>query len=201
MIDLEKRYARVEDGEIKEPYVLGLHIKNRGHEVLLYSEVIYKEKPAINQFQYLEERLTVVGRTVVASYVPVNKTGDQILAELHQAARNPDEPFDPLKQPDILLSDVDPVIVAKVLEHVKKMSSDRLDRFAQERDYDNIVSLATYAASTVSKFQLEGQRGVDLRDATFAALYTYLTEMTEGTAFVPKSLHEVESRLPVLIWE
>lgn len=201
MIDLEKRYARVEDGEIKEPYVLGLHIKNRGHEVLLYSEVIYKEKPAINQFQYLEERLTVVGRTVVASYVPVDKTGDQILAELHQAARNPDEPFDPFKQPDILLSDVDPVIVAKVLEHVKKMSSDRLDRFAQERDYDSIVSLATYATSTVSKFQLEGKRAVDLRDATFAALYTYLTELTKGTAFVPKSLHEVESRLPALTWE
>ncbi len=63
-----KRYARVEDGEIKESYVSFIHIQNRRHDTALYHEVVHGEKPAINQFQYLTEVLTVKGRQVFASY-------------------------------------------------------------------------------------------------------------------------------------
>ena len=201
MIDLQKRYARVEDGEIKEPFVLGLHIKNRGHEPLLYSEVLFDPVPAVTQFQNAVEVLTVVGRTVVASYKVVDKDGNQILSELHDSKRDPEAPFDPMAQVDILITEVDPVITARVLELVKKMAGEKLDAFAKTREYDSIVSLATYATSAIPKFREEGQRGVDVRDATFAATYGYLEEMMQGTAFVPKNMYEVESKLPALTWE
>jgi len=39
-----------------------------------------------------------------------------------------------------------------------------LDAFAQTRNYDGILSAATYATSTVPKFQVEGQYAVEARD-------------------------------------
>jgi hypothetical protein len=44
----------------------------------------------------------------------------------------------------------------------------RLDKFAQTRGFDNILAAATYAASAVEQFALEGQRAAELRDATWA---------------------------------
>ena len=130
-----------------------------------------------------------------------DKDGNQILSELHDSKRDPEAPFDPMAQVDILITEVDPVITARVLELVKKMVGEKLDAFAKTREYDSIVSLATYATSAIPKFKEEGQRGVDVRDATFVAMYGYLEEMMQGTAFVPKSMYEVESKLPALTWE
>jgi hypothetical protein len=75
----------------------------------------------------------------------------------------------------------------------------RLDTFAQTRNYDNILSATTYATSTNVKFQAEGQRCVELRDNTWAALYSILEEVEAGTLAV-SSFDDIESSLPVLSW-
>lgn len=208
-IDLNKRYARVDHGEIKESYVSGLHIKNRGHSPALYYEVIEQPKPSINKFQNHKEALTVNegSRQVVASYVAVDKDVDEVLRELHESRmeKNDEAVFDSgdmfANWPDIILSTVDQDIVDYVLNKVKAYSATRLDSFARTREYDGIISLCTYATSTVEKFRVEGQRGVDLRDQSYAALYQYLEAMLTGAEPVPKSLSDVEAKLPVLTWQ
>ena len=89
-------------------------------------------------------------------------------------------------------------------EQVKREITDatqtRLDTFAKTRNYDGILSAATYATSTVPKFQQEGQDAVNLRDATWARLYQVMAEVEAGTRPVPESFADVEPLLPALEW-
>jgi len=76
----------------------------------------------------------------------------------------------------------------------------RLDNFAKTRNYAGILSLCSYATSTNTKFQAEGQYGVVSRDNTWAALYAILAAVEAGTRPVPSGYAEIESELPVLAW-
>lgn len=76
----------------------------------------------------------------------------------------------------------------------------RLDEFAQAKGYDSILSACTYAGSAIPKFAAEGQCAATIRDGTWAALYTLLAEVQEGTRTMPTSLAEVEALLPALTW-
>lgn len=76
----------------------------------------------------------------------------------------------------------------------------RLDNFARTRNYDNILSACTYATSNVPKFAQEGQRCVNLRDATWNAMYVYISEVEAGTRPMPTGYADVEPLLPTLSW-
>lgn len=77
---------------------------------------------------------------------------------------------------------------------------DRLDAFARTRNYDNILSACTYATSSITKFRLEGQYCVDIRDQTWATLYQILDDVQNGIRTMPTDYQEVEPLLPVLVW-
>lgn len=104
--------------------------------------------------------------------------------------------------------DLDPEqAAANQAEHVKRVTDGivqqtqaRLDEFAKTRNYDGILSLATYATSTNAKFQTEGQYGVEARDATWAKLYEIMGEVDAGTRPMPSGFADVEPELPVLEW-
>ena len=74
-----------------------------------------------------------------------------------------------------------------------------LDGFAQTRNYDGILSAATYATSTVPKFAAEGQYAVEARDSTWAGAYAILDAVLVGVRPMP-SIEEVIAELPVLAW-
>lgn len=76
----------------------------------------------------------------------------------------------------------------------------RLDSFAQTKNYDSILSACTYATSTITKFQQEGQYCVNARDLTWAKLYELLAEVESGARPMPTGYHDIESELPVLVW-
>lgn len=77
---------------------------------------------------------------------------------------------------------------------------DRLDNFAKTRNYDSILSAATYATSTVPKFAAEGQYAVVARDQAWAVLYQILADVQAGTRPVPTSYEDIEGELPELVW-
>lgn len=74
-----------------------------------------------------------------------------------------------------------------------------LDDFARTRNYDNILSAATYATSTVPKFRAEGQYAVEARDEVWATGYEILDAVIAGRRSIP-GLEEVLSELPRLAW-
>ena len=91
-------------------------------------------------------------------------------------------------------------LAAQLQAEVVMRTQQRLDAFAQTRNYDGILSLCTYATSAAPKFAAEGQYGVAARDATWAKLYEILAEVQAGARPLPSSFADIESDLPVLEW-
>ena len=76
----------------------------------------------------------------------------------------------------------------------------RLDAFAQERGYDNIMSACSYFGSGNARFKAEADRAIQLRDDTWAICYAILAAVLAGERAVP-TLEEIVSELPALTWE
>ena len=74
-----------------------------------------------------------------------------------------------------------------------------LDETAQERGYDNILSLCTYATSPTAKFAAEGQAGVSWRDEVWAKGYAILADVEGGERAIPTEA-ELLSELPNFVW-
>lgn len=89
------------------------------------------------------------------------------------------------------------------MEELQKQFTDaiqkHLDAFAQTRNYDNILSAATYATSVIPQFKAEGQYAVEVRDATWTKGYEILAEVLAGQRPMP-TLEEVFAELPPLVW-
>lgn len=105
------------------------------------------------------------------------------------------EPSDP--QPDDDYTERGPEYI---IADATKRTQSRLDEFAKTRNYDGILSAATYATSTVPKFASEGQYAVQARDATWAALYAMMEAVQTEQRAMPSNYAEVEAELPALEW-
>jgi hypothetical protein len=90
-------------------------------------------------------------------------------------------------------------IATALLAAITSAIQTRLDDFAQTRNYDGILSAASYATSTNPKFAAEGQYAVEARDATWAKAYEILAEVEVGERPMP-TLEEVLAELPVPAW-
>lgn len=89
---------------------------------------------------------------------------------------------------------------AALVASITAATQQRLDDFAQTRNYDGILSACTYASSTIPKFAAEGQYCVDARDSTWATLYQIMADVQAGQWQMPSSFDDVEPLLPALAW-
>lgn len=76
-----------------------------------------------------------------------------------------------------------------------------LDNFANSRGYDNIVSAASYVASTIPRYASEAQRCIVLRDQWWYTLDGILKQVLEGQRPIPESFDDLLPELPALTWE
>lgn len=75
-----------------------------------------------------------------------------------------------------------------------------LDKTAQVRKYDSMLSLCTYATSTNAAFQAEAQAGVQWRDDVWTKVYSILDEIDSGVRPASTTFDDIANELPVLIW-
>jgi len=85
-------------------------------------------------------------------------------------------------------------------QRVTDGAQNRLDTFAKTRNYEGILSAASYSVSNNPRFTQDGLRAVELRDATWEALYVILDEIRAGTRPVPTGFESIVDDLPVLSW-
>lgn len=98
-----------------------------------------------------------------------------------------------------VLQDPPPPTAEQIMAQYTGAVQQHLDTFARTRNYDGIMSAATYATSTVPKFAAEGQYAVEARDATWAKCYEILAAVETGSRPMP-TLDELLAELPVLTW-
>lgn len=94
---------------------------------------------------------------------------------------------------------VDQAPAEHVIACVQAAVQQRLDDFARTRNYDGILSAATYATSAVPKFATEGQYAVQARDVTWAACYQIMDDVQAGLRPMP-TIEQVLAELPALVW-
>lgn len=82
---------------------------------------------------------------------------------------------------------------------LQKAVQNRLDTFAQTRNYDGILSCCTYYNSTFQKFQQEAAYCVQVRDSTWETCYTILAQFEAGQRPMP-TVAELLAELPALQW-
>lgn len=98
-----------------------------------------------------------------------------------------------------VLQDPPPPTTEQIIAQYTAGVQKHLDDFAKARNYDGILSAATYATSTVPKFAAEGQYAVEARDATWAKCYEILAAVEGGTRPMP-TMEELIAEFPVLTW-
>lgn len=195
----DKVYARVVDGKVAEYPVAPIHITNRAHPLSWYTEVVFDTRPEEKEFFTVQEEVKVIGGRVQVSFKQVPQSLDSVLARIN----NPTNaiPADGQELPAVAFADVAPAAVQRVIELARELVQKRLDDFAREKNYDGILSVASYATSKNSVFAVEGQKAVDARDDSWLALYTYLGKVQGGVLPVPKTSADIEAVLPALSWE
>ena len=91
-------------------------------------------------------------------------------------------------------------IIDSLEEQFFKETQEKLDLFANERGYDNIASLCSYANSSVDSFREEGMRGVELRDSVWTACFDAVSKVRSGEMDYREGIPQLEEMLPSLTW-
>lgn len=88
---------------------------------------------------------------------------------------------------------------AEIIARLTVAVQAHLDAVARTRNYDGILSCASYATSTNPQFAAEGQACVQWRDAVWEACYAIMAEVLAGTRQPPSEV-ELIDELPGMGW-
>jgi len=104
-----------------------------------------------------------------------------------------------LWEPYVLPEPTPQEMAAQIEAAIVANAQARLDAWAQERGYDDVHSLCTYAGDPDPTFDAEGQLGRLKRSQMWAALRARKLAVLAGAAPMPQTLDDVEG-LPTLTW-
>lgn len=90
--------------------------------------------------------------------------------------------------------------VEDIVQEIKNRIQQLLDDTARQKNYDNGVSLASYANSTIDSFKYEALSFIEWRDTVWNTCYYYLDLFNKGE-YEFTTVAEFLSLLPTFNWE
>jgi len=78
--------------------------------------------------------------------------------------------------------------------------SKQLDKFAQQRGYDNVVSCVSYANSTNITYKEEALYCMQLRDQVWAIITDWINKVDNYEIEMPGSMEQIYKKLPEFVW-
>lgn len=193
----DKVYGRVEGDKVVEYPVYPIHIKTRAHPLSMYVEVLFDKRPEIPEFFSLKENVYVERGDIRVSY-------DVLPFPLHTLLRLATEDsnnIDLLEAKDVLASEVDQALVKRIVTLINGYIQTKLDAFANERGYDNVVTLISYETSGVKEYKADAKKGKEMRDQVWSATTAYVNDILADAKPIPKSITEIDEALPSIAWE
>jgi hypothetical protein len=200
-----KVYGRIEDDAIAEYPVYDYHIVNRAHPFDWYTPVVYKKRPDVPPYHYVQEipAIAADGQSIVVSYsAPIAFGLESLFSAIPGNEHSFQPPWMPFpeseepKEPLVVPDDLKPRLINAIKDRVQQ----RLDQFARGRDYDGILSAVSYELSDNKERQAEANYCRIARDATWDALYQLQADVEAGTTPFPRNWYEIEQQLPALQW-
>jgi len=92
-----------------------------------------------------------------------------------------------------------PPTEAEIISALSAAVQRHLDTTARTHNYDGILSLCSYAASTDPVFSAEGQAGVAWRDDCWRTCYQVMGAVKAGARAIP-TVDELLALLPAMTW-
>jgi hypothetical protein len=189
-------FARVHNDKVVEFPISRMQIVNSGEQVSYFYPVRFSRKPkTIPAYHFAKEVLEIMDDYVQVNYAITPIGLDQLLIRVYHPGGVLNDTFE-----SVTAGNVEPALYTAFIESIKVEVQAKLDKFAQERGYDDMVSCITYRDSAVNQFRNDANRCITIRDNTWATLYAYLAEVQAGTKPVPKNRTYFMSLLPATTW-
>lgn len=190
-------YALVENRTITIYPITESDINERNNPTETYYTCFFDTEPEYDgNTQVLVHVPKLLGTVVFVMYKVEDKDLDGIMVDLNAFITNE---LANNRVPTV--TSLPNGMLGNIMQLTLKRVQTSLDNFAKTRAYDDMRSLCTYATSTNLKFKEEGERGIFLRDETWASLYVYLGTVSAGALPYPFTWENIASNLPALTWD
>lgn len=173
-------YTRFINGEFEKTLYDSENLKQSGIQIdSSYVEVkvaeqpkfsIYKKTSGYDFLPWEDKALQI--------WIEEDRTRDEILEEIDSGER----PYEIIKNA------------------ISKTIKEKLDKFVQERGYENILSACSYVSSSVEKFRLEAQFCISKRDEIWASIDNEFSKAALGERDRIVFFSDIEETLPELNW-
>lgn len=120
------------------------------------------------------------------------------LCEYHFIATDPE--FQEIVNSGFEIQEPEQPTVEQIIQEIKDRIQLLLDDTARQKNYDNGISLASYANSTIDSFKQEALSFIEWRDTVWNTCYHYL-DLYEKGEYEFTTVSDFLSLLPTFNWE
>ena len=120
------------------------------------------------------------------------------LCEYHFVSTDPE--FQEIVNSGFEIQEPEQPTVEEIIQEIKDRIQQLLDDTARQKNYDNGVSLASYASSTIDSFKQEALSFIQWRDTVWNTCYHYLDLYQKGE-YKFTTVSDFLSLLPTFNWE